>query len=410
MGFELLVGHINHGLRPSADAEELHVREIADNYGLDFFAQKVKVRSEGKGLEDAARNARYRALNRMMEGCGADKIATGHTATDQAETMIYRLSRGTGVRGLTGIQIQSDALIRPLLGINANEIRAYMQDLGMAFVQDESNMDARFDRNFIRHEIMTRLEARFPGAAQRMAAVANDMAALRQFVEERSNVLLQQAIFLHDDARLVLDMRALQALDEYWLQEVFATIGRMIYGPARPMSRQHIDALVGLVHKDRPSAQSLPDNYTAGSTNGMLIIGHEISQSFDPTDLQIGKCPAGALYFDCIMDDKPVMPSDLWSAVFPATLKGRLKVRPVHNGDRIKPLGMKGTKKVFRAIMDAKIPRIYRSSWPVVVLDDDVLWVPGVARAGAELYEYGKALLIHGRMLDPVLKFSFGLL
>lgn len=409
MGFTLVVGHVNHNLRPSANSEEALVRQWAKAYGLKCLAESVDVQSNGQGLESAARYARYQALSRMMKASGANKTATGHTATDQAETLLYRVLRGTGVRGLTGIQADNNGIIRPLLGISAHETRAYMQAMARPFLQDESNENTRFDRNFIRHEVMPLMERRFPGAAQRMAALARDMSGLRRFVEERSESLFQQAVFFQDNERLVLDLLPLHTIDEYWLTEVFAVVGRVVYGPSRPLSRQHINAMVRLVYSERPSGRlSLPGGLHVNRINGMLMIGQGGPPTFEAMDMKIGAARAGALLLECSLDAHPNMPAGLWTAIFPAASKDRMRIRPVHKGDRLSPLGMKGEKKVFRAIMDAKIPKFYRQSWPVVVVNDDVAWVPGVVRAGTWLYEQGRALRITIRVHDPVLKVFVG--
>ncbi len=404
LGFDLVAGHVNHGLRAGSDAEARVVKDVASDYGLDVLVRRVKVQNRGMGLEAEARDARYEALADMAHTTGANRIATGHTATDQAETLLYRLMRGTGLKGLTGIRLREGAVIRPLMGIQAHETRAYMQALGRPFLHDESNDDTRFDRNFIRHRVLPLLEMRFPGAGARIADIAVDMASLRPLIEQRASDLLQEALVLHEGESLVLDAASLLNLDAYWLAEVMSAMGRMLYGHPDPLTRRHLGQLIGMIGaQTATSILSLPLGYIAFKAAGMLNITRIPPAPFDPVVVHTGVCRAGIFSFRCDIIQDMKRPGDLWSAVFPADLEGRIVLRPPRLGDRVRPLGMTGTKKVFRVLMDAKIPSIYRQLWPVAVLQNEVLWVPGAARSRFGLYESGPALQLLADPQDPVL-------
>ena len=203
---------------------------------------------------------------------------------------------------------------------------------------------------------------------------------------------------------MVLDTASLKALEDYWLAEVMAALGRLVYGPPSPLTRRHLNDMIALLQTgDGTAMLSLPRGYTVFRARGMVGLTRISVTGFEPTILNPGACRAGLFSFRCSINRSVGLPADLWSAVFPADFMGKLLLRPPRPGDRVRPLSMGGTKKVFRVLMDAKVPRVYRPLWPVAVLGDQVLWVPGAARSRLGLYETGPALHVVGDVVDPVL-------
>lgn len=169
LGRKLVVGHINHGLRGAgSDADERFVQRLAEARGLAFFAEPVEPESlrrdrssrERPTLQEAARRLRYDALERLAGAAGADWIATGHTADDQAETLLLRLLRGAGPDALAGIPARAGALIRPLLGVRRADVERYAGERGLVWREDPSNRSPAYTRNRIRR-LIRQLEADF---------------------------------------------------------------------------------------------------------------------------------------------------------------------------------------------------------------------------------------------------------
>ena len=157
-----VVAHVDHGLRAASRRDAAFVAEQAAALGLPFLSRRVdvraRVRDTGASIETAAREARYEALQAMADEAGARAIATGHTATDQAETVLMRLLRGTGPLGLAGIGAETAAgIVRPLLCVTADEVRRYAADAGIPTLDDPSNRDPRHFRNRVRHTLLPML-------------------------------------------------------------------------------------------------------------------------------------------------------------------------------------------------------------------------------------------------------------
>lgn len=169
--------HVHHGLSPNAARWETHCRELCAELGVPFAVERVDVeRGSRDGLEAAARRARHAAFARVP----GDWIVLAHHRHDQAETLLFNLLRGTGVRGACAMSEASDRLLRPLLEIGRDAIAAYAAEHGLRWIDDESNADTAYSRNYLRHKTLSALEGRFPGS------VANLAGAARRFAEAQA--------------------------------------------------------------------------------------------------------------------------------------------------------------------------------------------------------------------------------
>jgi tRNA(Ile)-lysidine synthase len=176
------LGHLNHGLRLTADRDELFCRGLAEGLHLRIAVQKEDVKGYARGrnlsVEDAARRIRYEFLERAADMMGADQIAVGHTQDDQAETFLLKLVRGAGLTGLAGIRPRRGRIVRPMLDVTRGDLRKYLSDRGQQWVEDESNEDLANPRNRIRHRVLPELDcaagASARGAIARTAGLARE--------------------------------------------------------------------------------------------------------------------------------------------------------------------------------------------------------------------------------------------
>lgn len=177
---KLSVIHIEHGIRGEASlADAEFVRELAENFGLPFHLRRADVPSLEGNLEEAARNVRQEFYRDLIASAAVDRVATGHTRSDQAETVLYRILRGSGLTGLAGIlPVTREGLVRPLLEIDRCEIEAWLRSRGIAWREDASNQDQSYARNRLRHEILPLLRAGFnpqlDAALSHLATLARD--------------------------------------------------------------------------------------------------------------------------------------------------------------------------------------------------------------------------------------------
>ncbi|MDE2600597.1 MAG: tRNA lysidine(34) synthetase TilS [Rhodocyclaceae bacterium] len=173
--------HVHHGLSPHADAWTEVCQDICAALKVPLEVVRISVpRKTGEGLEASARRLRYQAF----ETCAADYLLLAHHANDQAETLLFNLLRGAGVRGAAGIPAVSGRYLRPLLPFARAELEACAKQLGLRWVDDESNEDVSFSRNFIRHKVVPVLETRFPATVENLARAADHFAEAQEMLDE----------------------------------------------------------------------------------------------------------------------------------------------------------------------------------------------------------------------------------
>lgn len=181
LGMHLSAIHVHHGLSAYADAWAQHCQQICASLGLELQMTKVTItRQSGTGLEAAARRARLDALL----GHPADWILMAHHADDQAETVLHNLLRGTGPRGAAGIPERRGRVLRPLLSLSRQALLDYAQAHKLSWIEDESNADRRYTRNYLRHEILPAIKHRFPQAAEQLAAAARRFGDAQSLLDE----------------------------------------------------------------------------------------------------------------------------------------------------------------------------------------------------------------------------------
>ncbi len=200
LGVTLVVAAVDHGLRPGAAAEVEGVARLADALGLPFRPLRVVVPTAGPSVQAAARRARYEALRSVADAEGARRIAVGHTMDDQAETVLDRLLRGSGVEGLSGIAPRrKDGVVRPLIDCRREDVRRYVAHHGLWTVTDPSNEDRRFSRVRIRLDLVPALAAEDPAVVPHLARLADDARAASRLVAARGRRLLARSGFPASD-------------------------------------------------------------------------------------------------------------------------------------------------------------------------------------------------------------------
>ena len=351
LGLTLEVAGVDHGLRPAA-AEELElVRARAEALGLPFVGLAVDVASHrrGAGLQDAARRARLGALAALATERGARRVALGHQADDQAETVLFRIVRGTGLAGLQGIPYRRDPFVRPLLDLSRTEILRYLRRRSIPFVEDPSNTDLRFARARIRHRHLPALAEENPRVAEALVALA---AAAREVRPARaaSPTPVAGPALSRRVAAVVERLRArggTAAVDIAGGRRVEVSYGAVRVG-ARALVRAPVSS-VAPVLIDGPGIY----RWAAGTLDVK-----EGARRRAP--------PAG--------DDGAEFDADLLA--WPLTARAR------KSGDRMRPRGGRGSRKLSDLMIDARIARGARAALPVVTsARGELLFVPGLRPA-----------------------------
>jgi len=285
----VVVAHLDHALRgdgSTADAE--FVQRAAEASGLECVVRRIDVAAEAAArsanLEAVARDIRYGFLEEVALARGAAAVATAHTASDQAETVLMRLARGAGLDGMAGISVSrplSDGpvrLVRPLLGVTRRDVLAYCRDRGIPYRTDPSNDDVHRTRAAIRQTVMPELERLSPGAGANLSRAAALAADDRELLDELADDAFRKCADAAPDG-VALDLAALGALAKPLQRRVLREAMRHAKGDLKRITFDHVDALVALSGPGRTGRElSLPGGLTARRTARHLIVCHTVEK------------------------------------------------------------------------------------------------------------------------------------
>jgi len=396
-GFSLFVLHLNHGLRQEADEEEHRVEMLCRQWQLPCIVERLVPSSKRKGIESWARTERYRFFRMVRDQYRLNAVAVAHTLDDQAETVLFRLLRGSARRGLAGIPAMREGwIIRPLLDCTRQEIMAYLAAQALPFATDASNLDTRYARNKIRHLLLPLLEKEFsPQIRRHLVALANIFREEENWLEdlaEAARVRVQDPPLTLSLARLSTEPEALRPrILRRWLEQTV-----QVHDLAFP----HLESLRVLCAGHRQGSIDLPGGcYVRREGNHLRLEmkGERAASLQSQTRYCYRLAPGQKIMieeggwqvamtppFEWKDSLERACSSDLWQALFDAeAITGTLFVRNFQLGDRIRPLGMQGHKKVQDVFVDAKVPLACRRVLPLVVIDTAIAWVPGCVRGEA---------------------------
>jgi tRNA(Ile)-lysidine synthase len=393
MPLEIRLAHFNHRLREEAGEDEQFVRDLARLWILPLTVESADVRSFASrrkiNLEEAGRDLRYRFLRRAAAAAGASKIATGHTMTDQAETVLMRLMRGTGLPGLAGIAPRVAGppcpIVRPLLGLAGPDLRAWLEAEGRPFREDASNRDGRFLRNRIRAELLPELARRYePQIVAHLARLAGlvreDDELLHGFVRE----LLDEFV-LRRRGSVELDLKTLPLLLPGLARRVSREFLREIAGGLRDISYDDVASLLGLgegkeltirrglvlrreagrIGLKKPALPARPYEERWDGRRPLALAAAGLALKGSMRTAAARRRPVGN-------DDRRRADLDAAKLSFPLTVRSR---RP---GDLYRPLGAPGRKKLKEILRAKGIPSGGRDRLPVVLSRGEIVWVPGL--------------------------------
>lgn len=277
----LVIAHADHGLRAESVADAEFVRRLAERLGMRFVGRRLDLAGAGggDGLEGRARRLRYEFLAEVAHEAGARHVLVAHTADDQAETILHRLLRGTGVAGLAGMRrsrplADGVALLRPLLHVSRAHVRAFLAASGHEWREDATNADRARARNFLRHEVLPRCESGpYPAAVAAIVRLGGQAAASAAALASAAEHLLHGRLLWLEGGGVVVRTAGFESLDHHLLAEVCAVIWRREGWPRRDMTATHYRALAGLLQDTRESRPlELPGGVKARRAGGEVVI------------------------------------------------------------------------------------------------------------------------------------------
>jgi tRNA(Ile)-lysidine synthase len=399
LGIRLHVAHLNHQLRGTeSEADAQYVAHLAQRLGIPAAIEQRDVKEHQArshtSLEEAAREVRYTFLAQVTASITADRVAVGHTVDDHIETILMHLIRGTGTRGLRGLQPSSQwqspgnslTVIRPLLPISREETVSYCRNHRLMPRLDASNLSLSPLRNRIRHQLLPLLENYNPQVSEallRTARIASDDLA---FLDKASAQLWEEIASRQGDT-IILDKTGLLELPPALKRQLLRTSIEKLLGNLMDIETRHIEQLMAALTKPAGKRISLPEGLIFSIEYDKYLLGRDLA-SLSPlpplegeftlkvpgeTSLPGWQVTAAAMPSEAMKDDA----AD-YKAYFDLGKTGdKLVVRRRQRGDRFQPLGLSQPKKLGEFMIDARIPRDWRRRVPVVCSPEHIIWVVG---------------------------------
>ncbi len=434
--YPLLVASFNHRLRPEAETDIAHVRQIAAQMGLPFVSDSADVAAhaaaEGLSIEESARHLRYRFLFNAARQAGAQAVATGHTADDQAETVLMHFLRGAGLNGLKGMSARSllptfdnqIPLVRPLLAWTRAQTEAYCREQNLPYLTDSTNADTTYLRNRLRHHLLPQLETYNPQIRQTLAKTALALQGDHELLTELVDSAWGQAIRATGFGFVSFDLPSLQSFAPALRRHLFRRAAFSLQPNLRDIDFDALTRAASLQATDLAGGlKTILENnllYLTDTPNALPANAPQISNpyreienllAFEPNReilLPIGELRANNIeiplennwrlslerrQLDTALQPFEKLRPSLRAAASAQdyklnaehcildadSLTDNLWLRPFRAGDRFEPLGMPGkTIKLSDLFTNLKIPQRLRAKWPLLMVGEEIAWVLGL--------------------------------
>jgi tRNA(Ile)-lysidine synthase len=388
IGFTIGVAHVNHLLRgEESDRDQLFVESLAEAYGAPCYVKRVDAaahaRTRGLSLQHAARELRYDFFDEIASAYGYGRIALAHTLDDRVETALLRLAKGTGLKGFMSIPLKRERIIRPLLATERAKIVRFQEERGITYVEDSSNRKVHYERNFIRHEVVPRLETLNPRFREKVILLLADLARINDDAELRAQRFMGEKV-TQDEEGLSVAVEHLKALDTETRFRVLAGIASAGGTMFQPL-RSHMESIDHLLSSTRPNlGVTLPGGLRALKAYGTITFTwkEREAQRAEEYTLSEGDNLLGDLNLRIRVEhltERPDYSRDSGqTAFFDAKRTGLLTVRRFRNGDRFQPLGMGEKYKLKDFFISQRVPRERRRLLPLVLSDGEIIWVAGL--------------------------------
>ncbi len=404
-GLQLQVFHLNHQIRPESDADAEFVRRLCLGLDISCRIESVDVPAFAKkrrlSLETAGREARRELMLRLAAERDCARIVLAHHQDDQAETFLQRLLRGSGVSGLQAMRARSGLWWRPLLGFSRQQIVEHARRRQLAWVEDGSNTDTRYLRNRIRHQLLPQLCEYNPQINLRLATLSRQFQLEEDFWQQQVDRCWPQ-LLLSDGDGLRLSRPELlgshPALQIRLLREGL----RRLRGNLDGIEAVHLEALHGLVRAGCSQAElDLPECWVARRYEQLWL--RKCPPRIEPFDFQLRvgdsvQLPDGQVLQAELLER--AAGEDLNRVEFDADgLRFPLQVRSVQPGDRFRPSGMQGRRKIKDFLIDQKVEKEQRQSLPILFDRDEVLWLAGWRRSAVAPVKAGSRKILAVRLI-----------
>jgi tRNA(Ile)-lysidine synthase len=382
--------HLNHGIRSESKAEQNLVAKYCEKLNIPLITALRDVPAaairKGKGIEETARILRYEFLEHSAEEFKASLVALGHNMDDQAETVLHHIIRGSGLRGLMGIPAKRGIFIRPVLCCKGEKLAQFLKGRKIKYATDKSNMENKYLRNRIRNTLLPMLRNEFnPNIDNALVRLGNNISEGWKAASTRIENILEE---YGDNNNVNISLDKLKGLSDFEIYLLIDTALRSHLGIFQDIEKCHFDAAKALLHSGQ-SGKSI--NFPHGITisleqTSLRLAKNSANNSCSPPEVTLpstGKYNLPSWNLSVKIEQLPraedlsFLSSEdeiyLASVCFPIKIRGR------KSGDRIKPFGMKGSKKLSDIMIDKKVPMYKRDQIPIFEDKNGIIWVPGIA-------------------------------
>ena len=394
LNIEIGAVHINHMLRgEEANNDSLYTKNLCEQLSIKYYVREIDVariaKTKGISLEVCGREERYKTFKEISESEGYTKIAVAHNANDQAETILMRMMRGTGLEGLTGISSKrNDGIVRPILCLSRNEIESYCEEHQLSPRIDKSNYERVYSRNKVRLDILPYMRENFN---EDIINTLNRMAALLQ----KDNEFIEQYCINQYDKYCEKYNSGIKINKQIFVDESEAIFTRVVKMAFKDISlsyqnfeMKHIHDIVKLAEKNSGKQIHLTNNIIAENLYGDILLKEREIEVYErlniiyekkhiPNNIQISNYKVS---FEIILEKNNVNFSNnhLIKYFDYDKIEEKIVIRNRVAGDKMIPLGMNSSKKIKDILINSKIPRDERDNIPVLCFDDKISWVVGV--------------------------------
>lgn len=408
-GFSVV--HVHHHLRDAADRDAAFVQAYCRQHGIPCEIAHVEIADvRGEGLEAAARRARYEALAARARG-KSGVILVAHHAQDELETFVMRLLRGAGPLGLGGMRPKVEMfgahVLRPLIAVEKAAILEYAAAHGVPHVEDETNQDTRFLRNRVRQVVVPALRSIEPQAERKVLEALEILWAEDAYMQAQAERAAREVAAWRADGSILLSAARLAALHVSLQRRVIHILLNCF--SAREWTFAHVESIrrlaaakaaSGEVHlaADVRCVKAYDHMYIGRPQRDNLHLSARVRWDLRAPEAGIGQGEARWRFRRLwVADPNPARLPSPWWLLLPAEVSWAEVAVGVPTSERVRLFGGRGTKKLQDIFTDAKVPRAWRPRWPVVFVDGEAVWVPGLMRSGAWLWRGGPAYVIRAR-------------
>lgn len=357
----LMIAHLNHGLRKEAKEEERFVKDLSDRYGLSYTSKSLNL---GKKDENTARTARYKFLRKTMKDFGAKYIVTAHHANDQLETILLKLTRGSGPVDLWGMKEESEGILRPLLSITREEIESYAKKKKLKYVEDASNNDVSYARNRLRHNVIPELLLINPN----ILTTVTDNSKLAEFL---SSYIRDTLNGLGYDKVLVSEINDLHP---FVARELIKRNLRRVLALDKEITAKNIESVYSLLSTSGTKRTEIGGKIIEKDIYYLYFAVVRPKKSVRKKLKKSGVTTFGDYSFKVRRGKAKAGENNL---LLPLEFSDKLSIRTWCAGDKI--VTPSGTKKIQDVFTDAKTSGREKENWPIVTSGKKILWVPFLA-------------------------------